>query len=140
MQINIKRLLESRLVYKLIKFSTHLYFGWVLFIALLTLLPGQAIPDINWNFMSIDKLIHFTMFSIMSFLGGVKFNTSLKPNTIVISSILSFLIASSYSFLLEYFQTYIPQRAFDYADLAANVGGAVFGIVFFVYFKSKMKG
>jgi len=132
--------LENKLIYKLIKFSTQLYFGWVLFIALLTLLPGQAIPDFNWNFLSIDKFIHFTMFSIMSFLGSVKFSSSTKPKSIIISSIISILIASTYGFILEYFQTFIPQRAFDYADLTANVGGAVFGIAVFLYFQNRFKG
>ena len=139
MQINIKKLLESRLVYKLIKFSTQLYSGWVLFIALLTLLPGQAIPDINWSFLSIDKLIHFTMFSVMSFLGGVKFNSSNNPRSVTSNSVLSFLVACTYGFFLEYFQTFIPQRSFDYADLTANAGGAIFGIVIFVYFQSKIR-
>lgn len=80
------------------------------------------------------------MFSVMSFLGGVKFNSSNHSKTVVFSSALSLLIASTYGFILEYFQTFIPQRAFDYADLTANASGAIFGIAFFVYFQARIKG
>jgi VanZ family protein len=79
------------------------------------------------------------MFAVMSLLGGVKIHSAKKSQTLTMSSVFSFLIAATYGFVLEYFQTFIPQRAFDYADLTANVGGATLGIVIFLFFKSRFK-
>ena len=121
------------------KFSTQLYIGWVVFIALLTLVPGKALPQIDWNFLSFDKFIHFSIFSIMTFLGSVSFKNRLSSTSIIIPLLISLLIAISYGAILEYMQSFIPDREFDYADLAANIGGAVVGILLFFYFNKSSK-
>lgn len=120
------------------KLSTRLYIGWVVFIAFLTLVPGKALPHIDWNFLSFDKFIHFTIFCIMTFLGSVSFKNSLGLSRILIPILLSLLIAIIYGAILEYMQSFIPDREFDYADLAANITGAVIGIFLFLRFRTKI--
>lgn len=138
-QINIKRLLESKLNRKLIKFSAPLYFGWILFIAVLTLLPGKYLSGIDWNFLSIDKAIHFTVFLILSFLGSLFFKQKNWARTLFTAVSISFLLAIAYGGLLEFSQTFIPQRGFDYADLTANISGAIMGVVLFVIASNKIE-
>jgi VanZ family protein len=120
------------------KLSTQLYIGWVVFIALLTLVPGKALPQIDWNFLSFDKFIHFTIFSVMTFLGGASFKNSLGLTKVIMPIIISLLIAILYGTTLEYLQSFIPDREFDYADLAANIGGSLVGILLFFSFSTRI--
>ena len=126
------------MVEKFTKISTQLYIGWVVLIALLTLVPGKALPNIDWNFLSLDKIIHFSIFSILSFLGCASFKNILSPTNTLKPITISLIIAMVYGTLLEYLQTLIPDRGFDYADLLANIGGAVIGIVLFQYYNTKI--
>ena len=75
----------------------------------------------------------------MTFLGGISFKVSSWSAKIKNPVIISVLIAILYGTILEYSQTIIPQRAFDYADLAANIGGSVIGITLFLVFNIKVK-
>jgi len=120
------------------KLSTQLYIGWVVFIALLTLVPGKALPQIDWNFLSFDKFIHFTIFSIMTFLGSASFKNSLGLKRVIMPIIISLFIAVLYGATLEYLQSFIPDREFDYADLAANIGGSLVGILLFLSFSTRI--
>jgi VanZ family protein len=119
------------------KLSTQLYIGWIILIGLLTLVPGKALPQIDWNFLSLDKIIHFTIFSIMTFLGSISFTNRSGLNRIIFPILISFLIAILYGAMLEYLQSYIPDRTFDYADLAANIGGSVGGLVLFSFYNTR---
>jgi len=130
--------LENKLFKIIVKFSTPLYIGWVLFIALLTLLPGKALPfQIDWNFLSLDKIGHFSIFTIMAFLGSASFNTKLKLPKASKAAIISFIIAALYGSMIEYTQMFIPDRGFDYADVVANIGGSLTGIGLFIFLNNK---
>ena len=137
MLINIRRLLESKVTAKLIKLSTQLYIGWIVFIALLTLIPGKALPQIDWNLFAFDKVIHFTVFSILTFLGCVSFKNGTYLKRTFIQVLISLSIAILYGTFLELMQSFVPDRAFDYADLAANTAGAVIGVAIFLFFTLK---
>ena len=138
MLINIKRLLENRFLEKLIKFSTQLYIGWVLFIGLITLLPGTSVPQIDWNFLALDKVIHFSIFGILAFLGSINFKISFGLTKAFKPILFSLLVAILYGTILEYMQSFIPDRGFDYADLSANIGGSIFGVALFLYYNNKI--
>ena len=132
--MTIKKLLDSNLNSFLEKYSTPLYIGWVLFIALLTLIPGKSIPDlIDWNFLSLDKLIHFTLFFVLTLLGSYTLHKGTRSFIGVVT--VSIILAVLYGTIIEYIQTMIPERGFDYADLAANAGGALVGGAYFLYRK-----
>jgi len=119
------------------KLSTQLYIGWIVFIAFLTLIPGKALPQIDWNFLSLDKIIHITIFSIMTFLGCVSFRNDADLKRTFIPVLIGLFIAILYGTFLELMQSFIPDREFDYADLAANTGGSVVGVAFFLFFTLK---
>jgi len=129
--MNTKKLLANKL-HSLIKtFSTQLYIGWVLFIALITLLPGYTIPGIiDWNFLELDKIIHMTVFGFLTYLGGYSYTR--QSTAIYKPVLLSFAVTVIYGLSIELLQTLIPQRGFDYADLTADVLGGVIGGLFFI--------
>ncbi len=131
--------MENKFTRKLITLSTQLYTGWVLFIALLTLLPGQLIPNvIDWNFLSLDKIIHFTVFTVLSLLGGISLKYGRWRQKVAYPVLTSVLVALAYGTALEFTQALVPQRTFDYADLTANAAGACFGVVLFMLFYNKL--
>lgn len=116
----------------LIKHSTRLYIGWVLLIALLTLLPGSVIPDISWDFLSIDKTVHIIMFSVLVFLGLVGScygKLKIFGRWPILTSI---VLAVTYGYVLELIQSYIPQRSYDFADFTADCVGTVVGYGLFL--------
>ena len=121
----------NRFAHLIIKHSRILFIGWIIFITLLTLLPGQAIPNISWDFISIDKTVHIVMFSTLVFIGllGVQYNGfklgRLPKLTIMLGAIL-------YGYILELLQSYIPQRSYDFADLAADSVGTLVGYGLFL--------
>ena len=74
----------------------------------------------------------------MAFLGSIYFKLSFGSAKIVNAVLISLIIASLYGTTLEYLQTFIPDREFDYADLSANIGGSVAGIVLFLFLNAKI--
>ena len=101
-------------------------------IAILTLLPGSAMPDIKWDFISIDKTVHIFLFTILVFLGLLAINYG-KLNFYGKWPIrMSMIAAIGYGYLLELVQSYIPQRSYDFADLAANCVGTIVGYGLFL--------
>lgn len=131
---SINKLLENKIKKILQTYSTQLYISWVLFIGLLTLIPGRVISGVDWNFLSIDKMIHFLMFSGLAFLGANFFANSSRNLKLFTALIISLVIAVAYGSIIEITQTFIPERGFDYADLSANVVGTLAGVtVFYIY-------
>lgn len=116
----------------LIKHSTWLYLSWVFFIALLTLLPGSMIPDISWDFISIDKTVHIILFSVLVFLGlfaSTYGKLKIFGTWPVIGGI---VFALSYGYIIELIQSYVPQRSYDFADLTADCVGTIVGYGLFL--------
>jgi len=121
----------NQLLLVIIKHSKWLFISWFLIIAILTLLPGSALPHISWTFISIDKTIHTILFAVLVSLGllGVE-NNRLKIGpwpklTIIIGSI-------GYGYILEYLQSYVPERSYDFADLTADCAGTLVGYGLFL--------
>jgi len=116
----------------IIKHSTWLYFGWVFFIGLLTLLPGSLIPHISWDFISIDKTVHIILFSVLVFLGLMATKqgklTLFKAKPVL----LNITAALTYGYIIELTQSFIPQRSYDFADLTADCVGTLVGYGLFL--------
>ena len=123
---------KNRLFNFLIAHSTLLYISWVIFIGILTLLPGSVIPNISWDFISIDKTVHIVLFTVLVFLGliGAKYGKlKLFGKWPVITSISAAII---YGYLIEFLQSFVPQRSYDFADLTADCVGTIVGYGLFL--------
>jgi VanZ family protein len=111
---------------------------WILLILLLTLSPGNALPETNlWEeLISADKVVHFMIFCILVLLMIVGFTKQyayayLRKHAVP----LSLLISISYGILIEIIQIPIPGRHLEVMDMLANTIGCFlgYGIFYLVY-------
>jgi len=105
---------------------------WVLIILVLYLMSGKAIPQFSFSSLfQIDKLVHFTLFFVLSWLLVKSFNIQTSYPSLKINSIRkAFLISFLYGFTLECLQYFVPDRNFDLLDIVANTAGTFFPLIF----------
>lgn len=83
-------------------------------------------PKISW--FQVDKLGHFlayAFFHLVIVWGMANQQKWQKIHWYFV--LLSLGIVSLYGALMEWVQYLMPERLFDYADMTANVAGAIFG-------------
>lgn len=80
-----------------------------------------------WKITGIDKLIHFIIFLIFSYLWGGFFlqYSQLDEKTIIISII---FIGSAFGMGMEFYQKYFTNRSFSYWDGVADAVGTIIGM------------
>jgi hypothetical protein len=74
----------------------------------------------------IDKLIHFGLFSILTFIWGAYFFSREKVHTNLLI-LLIIILASAYGMGMEYYQKFFTNRSFSYWDGLADALGSVVG-------------
>jgi hypothetical protein len=74
----------------------------------------------------IDKLIHFGLFSILTFFWGAYFfgRETVHTNQLIL---LIIILASAYGMGMEYYQKFFTNRSFSYWDGLADAIGSVVG-------------
>jgi hypothetical protein len=115
------------------KILEYLYYFLLVILFILYLFPGSLIgylfygnlrqqPDLIPNFIgtSINHLISFICLSSLAFIIGIR-----KKNFINSFQFLLFI-----SILFEILHHFIPNRAFEYYDLLANIMGVTFTYLF----------
>lgn len=114
-------------------------FCWLLLILLLTLTPGQAIPDTSlWEeLINVDKVVHFLIFSILVLLMIIGFTKQYRFASVRKYAIPAALgISIGYGLLIELIQIIIPDRGFELMDVVANTIGCFIGYaVFYLIYK-----
>jgi VanZ family protein len=103
-----------------------LSFFWAFIILVLTMLPGNKLPEVN--IYSFDKLVHFGIFGLLMhlLLKDLK-RTGALPGYIKFSFFFCFLFGTS----IEIIQIFVPGRNFSVYDIIANSIGVVLGYFFF---------
>jgi VanZ family protein len=112
---------------------------WTVMILILTLLPGNAVPDVP--VFGIDKLVHVFIFGMLMYLTCYAIA---KSRNQPVTRTTGLLIAAAYSIILsvgiEILQNYVPGRSFSYADIVANITGIVLGYwIFRIYYQAYQK-
>lgn len=103
---------------------------WLFVITVLFLLPGSALPKNEMIIPHFDKWVHFGFFAVLLFLWRFRFEATVKY------SMLLLLLAFIYGLGIEVIQHYlIANRSFDVGDVAADMTGAVAGVVTWRYIK-----
>ncbi|MBT1702225.1 VanZ family protein [Chryseosolibacter indicus] len=111
--------------------------AWSLFILIITLLPGKAIPDVGvWN---ADKYVHFFIFGLLVILSahGLTKSNLIKnkiPKPLLVAVVYSFVLG----ILIEVLQLFVPGRNFSFLDVVANSIGVALGYLIFVRFKNSI--
>ena len=106
---------------------------WGFIIAILTLTPGDDLPDPPLiDIPHLDKFVHFMLFGVLSFLLSREFFLKKFPKKMVGSiTLIIMAICLIYSGLIEIIQQFIPHRSGDWWDLLANFTGISAGVVTF---------
>ena len=119
-----------------IKFMKSMLFTiWVVAITALSVMPYSRNGAASFKLTESGLVVHFVAY----FIGSVLLYLAYGKDTlfsILISSFTIFL----YSVVLEVVQFYLPYRAFNPIDIAANGGGVVFFVICWaVFFRSGKK-
>lgn len=104
---------------------------WLLIISVLFFLPGSALPKEGWlDRIYFDKWVHFGFFTLLLFLWRFYFPETEKYHWILLPATLLYGVA------VEVVQHhFVVNRSFDIGDLAADMAGAVGGIMFWTWYK-----
>ncbi len=117
---------------------TNYYLGitWFIITTILLCLPGNQVPTFSFLkfFHNFDKLVHVIIFFLLSILFILpSINSNYKYFKISI-------LSSAYGILMEFVQKYyIPNRAFDILDIAADMVGSFLAYLLVVHFIQKKK-
>ena len=110
---------------------------WAIVILVLSAMPGLNLRESWWDLVSMDKVGHFAVYGILTFLllkglpGHPRF---FEKNVVVIALIISIL----YGILMEVMQfTFFPYRYFEYLDIIANIIGSFTGLLIFNFYNKK---
>ena len=130
------------------RLSEDFYPGLIIaiFIMVIMGLPGNYFPKVVsfWDWLGPDKVIHLIVFGMLSYSmlwGYRKKILSHDVRYIKKSFLLTLLLSVSYGALTELMQKYVFINRFgSIYDFIADAIGCVLGaIVFFLYFKKKVK-
>ena len=112
-------------------FRHFLWIAWLLLLIILSLTPGNNLPDFSFELFEIDKLVHFTFYFMLMILMNLGFRTK-KNEPYLKSIVLIGVIGLFIGWSIEYIQgEFILNRYFDYFDIVANSIGIVSGIIFY---------
>jgi membrane associated rhomboid family serine protease len=113
---------------------------WAIFIFILCVIPGSAIPHNKWtDLLSIDKAVHAFLFAVLMllFLRGFKRQTRyplLQSHTVIIL----ILLCAFYGGFIELFQNYmLTDRNGSWFDWIADIFGCISGIIINNYLRKK---
>ena len=117
-----------------------------IFIMVIMGLPGNYFPKVVsfWDWLGPDKVIHLIVFGMLSYSmlwGYRKKILSHDVRYIKKSFLLTLLLSVSYGAITELMQKYVFINRFGsiYDFLADAIGCVLGAIVFFLYFKKKVK-
>jgi VanZ family protein len=107
---------------------------WAFFILVLCGLPPQNTGSFSlWNLFSVDKFLHFSVFSALALFLIVGLKRQYNYRLLRLYAIpIGIIVSSAYGVLIEYFQfNYFEGREGDWMDVVANTLGSIFGAIIF---------
>lgn len=128
-----KVFLWNKFMLKIIfKYSLWCAVLWTAVIFGLCCMPGKYIPTNDWlELLSVDKLVHASIFFGLTCLWLVHLYKLQKVNTVSVSLVI--ISCVSYGGLLEIMQaTLFSQRSADWLDFIANSFGCLMGLLFYM--------
>ena len=109
------------------KRAALLTIAWAACILVACLIPGKEVP--SFKFLEYDKLLHFCIFALLSFL----WLCSLTAPRAQSQGVLIVTACILYGYLVEALQGsgLVAGRSFDHYDALADALGSVFGVAAF---------
>ncbi|GAB4114955.1 MAG: hypothetical protein Kow00103_09350 [Candidatus Caldatribacteriota bacterium] len=95
---------------------------YIIYSIIVFLLSSRPDVGVKQLFYGQDKIIHFTLYALHSYLGMLalnerNFNKKFKPYLLIL------VISFSFSLFNEVYQCFIPEREFSLGDIIANFLG-----------------
>jgi VanZ family protein len=113
---------------------------YTLLITIAFLSPSSGMPRVFFKipYLPFDKLVHFVLHSILSFV-WLTFIWKQVKNKLKSKNILFILLACiGYGIIIEILQDkFVPSRQADWQDVIANVLGTLGGMLFFFKYKNR---
>ncbi|MFN7014646.1 MAG: VanZ family protein [Bacteroidia bacterium] len=102
---------------------------WASVILILSLLPGEDLPEIN--FWEIDKLVHALFYAVLCFSTVAAFITQYNfGGNRLYSIFFAISLCILFGLCIEVVQgTFLESRFFDIYDLVANFIGCLLGVI-----------
>lgn len=122
------------------QFPYHLpWVIWTVVIIVLSTIPGNKIPQLNWDFFSPSSIAHFVMYCGLAVLMLFGFQNQ-KMNTFNIRVYLWVIVVGiGFGTLLEIIQgLFVYRRYFDVKDIILNSVGTIFGVIVYRLIGSKI--
>jgi VanZ family protein len=101
---------------------------WLMLTLYLCLSPASSLPEDTWFSLIpfFDKLVHFALFFGIT-LSWLNLASPRIERTIMI------VLLFGLGWLIEYLQTFIPGRSFDYQDIIADVCGVLIASILLLW-------
>jgi len=112
--------------------------GWALLILVLTLTPGNSMPDLSiWDLLSFDRFAHLFVFAILVMFMTIGFTKQYSFLFLRFNAAkLSFLFSFGFSLIIELLQGLVPGRYAELNDVIANSAGCLTGsLIFYLIYK-----
>lgn len=114
---------------------------WGMIIFVLLAMPGSDVPRLSFlSFLPMDKIVHFILFAVFSFLLSIGFLRQYSfPRIRFNSIIIAFCISVIYGGVMEYLQgTVFEDRTSDWIDFVMNLCGTIGGLCTFAILKTRI--
>ena len=113
---------------------------WLIVLSVLSLTPGNKLPEIEFDLFELDKLVHFSFYFTLVILMNIGFRIK-KSEPFYKSIVLIVVIGVLIGWSIENLQgNFITNRFFDYSDIIANGLGTIVGMLIYVnYLMNKYK-
>ena len=106
-------------------------FFWTILIPILCLMSFSNIKGVQQiRIPNIDKIVHFTLYTILSFLWMWSLFSKTQKKSFYKNAVLIFLVGSSFGILIEFIQENFTQtRSAEVLDVVSNCSGILFGLL-----------
>jgi VanZ family protein len=114
---------------------------WGMIVFVLLAMPGSDVPKLSFlHFLPMDKIVHFILFSVFSFLLSFGFLRQCSFQRLRLNAmIVAFFISVIYGGVMEYLQgTVFVDRTSDWFDFIMNLCGTIGGLFTFALLKTKI--
>ena len=102
---------------------------WSLTILVMCVIPAGNLPDTNISIPYFDKIVHFGIFGILSFILISIFKEQYNYKK---SIVITLIICSIYGYVIELLQKYVSSgRSYEFLDVLFDIIGCIFGILFY---------
>ena len=122
-------------------YYTHAWKFWLLLILGLSLTPGDQLPQIKIDWLSIDTFFHVVFYFVLSALQLLDFGRKKNKLNLTTVWLYSLVIIAGFiiGFLIEITQEFlISKRYFSLKDVVSNGFGTIFGVLFYQWTSKKL--